>query len=160
MLYNISMTIFIGADHRGFNLKNKLIEYLQEKNIRVEDMGNYVHDPLDDNPDYAQKVAQAVLQHPEHHMGIIICGSGIGVAIAANRYKGIRCALGFDAQQIQHGRENDHINVLALPAEYIDLETAKKYVDTFMSAQPKMQEKYLRRVEKVDSLGNNSSNSV
>jgi ribose 5-phosphate isomerase B len=59
------MTIFIGADHRGFELKNKLIEYLQEKNIRVEDLGNYQHDPLDDYPDFAQKVSQAVLQKPK-----------------------------------------------------------------------------------------------
>jgi len=68
------MTIFIGADHRGFELKNKLVEYLQNKNIRVEDLGNYEHDPEDDYPDFAQKVAQAVLQNPDNFLGIVICG--------------------------------------------------------------------------------------
>src|SRR5690348_16382720 len=121
MLYTIIMTIFIAADHRGFELKNQLVEYLQEKNIRVEDMGNYQYDPLDDNPDYSRKVAEAVLQNEHDFLGIVICGSGVGVSIAANRLPGIRCGLGFNAQQIKHMKENDHVNVLALPAEYITL---------------------------------------
>lgn len=112
------MTIFIGADHRGFELKNKLIEYLQEKNIRVEDLGNYQYEPLDDNPDFAKKVAQAVLQNPHEFLGILICGSGVGVSITANRFKGIRCVLGFNENQVRHARENDHVNTLALPSEY------------------------------------------
>lgn len=146
------MNIFIGADHRGFELKNKLIEYLQEKNIRIEDLGNYSFDPLDDNPDYAQKVAQAVLQNPSEHLGIVVCGSGVGVSIAANRFKGIRCVLGFDKLQIQHARENDHANVLSIPSEYADLDKAKEFIDTFISSQPKKEEKYFRRSQKFDSI--------
>jgi ribose 5-phosphate isomerase B len=103
------MNIFIAADHRGFKLKENLIDYLHEKNIRIEDLGNYEHDPEDDYPDFSQKVAQAVLQNPSHHLGIVICGSGIGVAVAVNRYRGIRCALAFNSEQVKHGRENDHI---------------------------------------------------
>jgi ribose 5-phosphate isomerase B len=144
------MTIFIGADHRGFEMKNKLIEYLQEKNIRVQDLGNYEYDLLDDNPDYAQKVAEAVLQNPAEFFGIVICGSGVGMSIAANRSKGIRCALGFAVNQVKHARENDHINVLSLPADMIDLDQAKLLVDTFLSTHPKMEEKYLRRNKKLD----------
>lgn len=144
------MTIFIGADHRGFDMKNKLMEYLQEKNIRIEDMGNYQYDPLDDFPDFAQKVAQAVLQNPKDFLGIVICGSGVGVAVAANRFKGIFCALGFEIDQVKHARENDHINVLSIPSDYIDLEKAKKMIDVFISTQPKMEEKYLRRLKKLD----------
>lgn len=145
------MTIFIGADHRGFELKNKLIEYLQEKNIRVEDMGNYNYDPEDDNPDYAKKVAQAVLQNPKEFLGIVICGSGIGVSMAANRFKGVRCALGFNLEQVKHGRENDHINALAIPAEYADFETAAKMVDAFIETPIINKEKYLRRSQKLDA---------
>ena len=153
------MTIFIGADHRGFELKNKLIEYLQGKNIRVEDMGNYQYDPLDDYPDFAKKVAQAVLQNPQNNLGIVICGSGVGVSIVTNRFSGIRCGLGFSPEQVRHIKENDHINVLALASDYLKnggeengkgLELAKQLVDIFIETQPKMEEKYLRRIKKID----------
>ena len=144
------MNIFFGADHRGLELKNKLIEYLQEKNIRIQDFGNYQFDPNDDYPDFAQKVAQAVSQTPEDAFGIVICGSGVGVSIASNRTKGIYCALGFDEIQIKHARENDHINMLALASDYIDFEKAKKIVDIFISTPIINEEKYLRRLKKLD----------
>ncbi len=144
------MNIFIGADHGGFELKNKLMEYLQEKNIRIEDLGNYSFDPLDDYPDYAQKVAQAVLQNPKEFLGIVICKSGVGVCISANRYKGVRAALGFSPEQVTHARENDHINVLGLAAEYMSLEKIIPLVETFITSQPKENEKYQRRIRKLD----------
>ena len=153
------MTIFIAADHRGFELKNQLIEYLHEKNIRIEDLGNYQLEPEDDYPDYAKKVAQAVQQNLENHLGIIICASGVGVTIVANRYKGIRCGLGFDVEQIKHTRENDHINVLAIASEYptkLDngpgFEKVKNFVDAFLETQPNKQDKYLRRIKKLDEI--------
>lgn len=145
------MTIFIGADHRGFELKNKLMEYLQEKNIRIEDMGAYEYDALDDNPDFARKVSRAVLQNPKKFLGIVICGSGAGVSIAANRFKGIYCGIGFDVEQVKHIRMNDHVNVLALPADNVDIETAKIMVDVFIETEPKHEEKYLRRLTKMDA---------
>jgi len=146
------MTIFVGADHRGFDLKNSLIEYLHEKNIRIEDLGNYQLEPEDDFPDYAKKVAQAVLQNPEEFLGIVICGSGIGVAIAVNRSRGIRCGLGFEVDQVKHMRENDHVNVLALAADFLDPEKAKQLVDIFISTEPKKDSKYLRRIKKLDEI--------
>lgn len=146
------MPIFIGADHGGFDLKTKLIEYLQENNIRIEDMGNYELDPLDDYPDFAKKVAQGVLQNPYDSLGIIICRSGVGVAIACNRFKGIRCGLGFDEAQVKHIRENDNINVLALASDFVDFEKAKKLVDIFRQTELKKEEKYSRRIKKLDEL--------
>lgn len=146
------MPVFIATDHRGFELKNKLVEYLQEKDIRIEDFGNYRLDPLDDHPDFAQKVAQAVQQNPQENLGIVICGSGIGVSIAVNRFKQIRCGLALNIQQVQHGRENDHTNILAIAADYTDFETAKKYIDVFLSARPKDDEKYVRRENKLDVI--------
>ena len=146
------MPIFIGADHRGFELKNKLIEFIQEKNIRVEDLGAFEYNRADDYPDFAQKVAEAVLQNPQEFLGIVICGSGVGVNIAVNRHKGIRCGLGFAEQQIKHSRENDHINILALPSDYIDLEKAKKLVDIFLKSNPRVEEKYLRRLKKLNDM--------
>jgi len=150
--YNVNMTIFIAADHRGFELKNKLVEYIQEKNIRVEDLGNFQLDPLDDYPDFAQKVAEAVLQNPQEFLGIGICGSGNGIAVSANRHKGIYCGLAFDESQVKHMRENDHINMLALPSDYLDFEEAKKLVDIFITTSALKQEKYLRRLKKIDQV--------
>ncbi|KKQ23985.1 MAG: Ribose 5-phosphate isomerase B [Candidatus Roizmanbacteria bacterium GW2011_GWC2_37_13] len=144
------MTIFIGADHRGFELKNLILEYLHEKNIRIEDLGAYEQDPLDDAVDFGQKVAQAVLQNPDNHLGILICGSGCAVIIAANRLKGIRAGVALNESQTSHIRENDHVNVLSLASDYTDHETAKKIVDAFLAASPKMDEKYLRRIKKLD----------
>ena len=145
------MTIFIGADHNGFDLKNKLIEYLQLKNIRVEDMGNYEHDPEDDHPIYARKVAAGVLQKLEESKGIVICGSGIGVTIAANRYKGIRAGLCQSTEAARHGRANDDINVLGLASEYTQFEEAKQIVDVFLTTDFIQKEKYLRRSQQLDA---------
>ena len=146
------MPVFIAADHRGFDLKNKLVEYLQEKDIRIEDFGNYSHDPLDDYPDFAQKVAQAVQQNPQENLGIVICGSGIGVSIAVNRFKQVRCGVALNENQIQHGRENDHINILAIASDYVEFETAKKYIDMFLTSHPILDEKYTRRGKKLDTI--------
>ena len=146
------MPIFIAADHRGMELKNKLIDHLHEKNIRVEDLGAYEYDPEDDYPDFAQKVTQAVLQNPDDFLGIIICGSGVGMAIAANRHQGIRCGLGFNEQQVRHARENDHINVLSLASDFTNFEAAVKLIEAFIFSKPKKDEKYLRRIKKLDSF--------
>jgi len=145
------MTIFIGADHRGFEFKDQIIEYLQSKNIRTEDLGNYEYDPADDNPIYAQKVAQAVLQNPDEHLGIVICGSGVGVSIAANRFKGIYCGVGLNPDQIKSIREHDHINMLALAADYQSFEEVKKMIDIFIETQKNQQKKYVKRLKIMDN---------
>jgi ribose 5-phosphate isomerase B len=144
------MTIFIGADHRGIELKNAILEYLHEKNIRIEDLGPYELDPLDDAIDYSRKVAQAVLQNPENYLGIVICGSGCAVAMAANRLKGVRAGVAMNEDQAKHIRENDLCNILALAADYTSLELSCKLIDIFLASTPKTEEKYLRRIEKLD----------
>ncbi len=144
------MTIFIGADHRGIELKNAIIEYLHEKNIRIEDLGPYEHNAADDAVDFSQKVAQAVLQNPDNHLGIVVCGSGCAGSMAANRFKGIRAGVAMNEDQAHHIRENDLCNVLALASNYTPLETAQKIVDAFLASTPKTEEKYLRRIAKLD----------
>ena len=144
------MNIFIGADHRGFDLKTQLIEHLQSQNIRVQDMGAYEYDGNDDNPIFAQKVAKAVLQEPGNNYGIVICGSAVGVSISANRYNGIYCGLGFDSEQVKSARQHDHINILALPSEFVSLEKAKELIDIFLSTSPLHEEKYIRRLKQID----------
>jgi len=154
------MTIFIAADHRGFKLKNKLIKWLKSQKYQVIDCGNTIYDPEDDYPDFVKLVVKHLTMRnhakhstKQHEMGVLICGSGVGVSIASNRFRGVRCALGFNAKQIKHARENDHINVLALAADYISLTTAKTFVKTFLTTEPIMKEKYLRRIRKTD-MGN------
>ncbi len=144
------MKLFIGADHRGFELKNKIVEYLQQEHIPVEDMGPHTYEATDDYVDFSKKVASAVLQDVNENRGIVLCGSGIGVAMAANRFRGIRCALAINEDQIQHGREHDHINMIALPAEYMNFETIKKCIETFLATPVNNDPKYLRRNTKLD----------
>jgi ribose 5-phosphate isomerase B len=93
-----------------------------------------------------------VLQDPEKNMGIVICGSAVGVSIAANRFKGIYCGLGFTTPQIKSARQHDHINVLAVPAEYVTLDQAKEMIDGFLSTSTAHEEKYLRRLGQMDSV--------
>ncbi len=144
------MTVFIGADHGGFELKNQLIDYLHEKNIRVEDMGAYELNLQDDYPDYAKNVAKAVLQNPEQFVGVVVCRNGVGVDITVNRFEGIRCVLGFDPVEVQKAKQDDDVNILALPADYITFEQACKLVDVFISTKPNTDIKYARRVQKID----------
>ena len=144
------MAVFIGADHGGFELKNELLEYLQNKNIRVEDMGAYELSPTDDYPDYAKKVVEAVLQDVKGNVGIVVCRNGVGVDITANRFDGIRCVLGFNETEVKKAREDDNVNVLALPADYISPELAQKLIDIFLISKPKTDEKYQRRIDKID----------
>ena len=144
------MTLFIGADHRGIELKNAIIEYFHEKNVRIEDLGPYELDPLDDAIDYSRKVSQAVMQNIDNHLGIVICGSGCAVSMAANRIKGIRAGVAMNEDQAHHIRENDLCNVIALAADYTPLDLACKLIDAFLASTPKIEEKYLRRIKKLD----------
>jgi ribose 5-phosphate isomerase B len=144
------MTIFIGADHRGYQLKDKLIEYLQSNDIRVEDLGNYEYDPQDDFPTFANKVSQAVLQNPKEYLGIVICGSGAGVCIAANRHKGIYSAIALNPEQIKSARSHDHINILALASDHTSFDEAKELVDTFLQTELNTDQKYERRLQMLD----------
>jgi ribose 5-phosphate isomerase B len=146
------MRIFIGADHRGFELKQKIIDSLHEKNIRIEDLGSYEYMADDDYPDFAKKVAEAVLQAPDERLGIVICGSGVGTSIVANRYQKIRCGLAINPEQVVHARKNDHINILSLGADYIDFNKAMELISAFIETSPVSEEKYIRRIKKTDQV--------
>jgi len=143
------MNIYAGSDHRGFTLKNKLIEWLQTKQYHVFDCGNKHHDPNDDWNDFALEVVKHVIAEPDS-IGLLLCGSGVGMSIAANRYKGIRAAVCFGPEQAKHARVADHANIISLPAEYITEDTAKVIVKAFIEAQPSEAERYIRRMKKLD----------
>ncbi|MDP3794536.1 MAG: RpiB/LacA/LacB family sugar-phosphate isomerase [bacterium] len=150
--------IYIGADHRGFQLKEDLKTYLAELGEQAEDVGAATRNPDDDYPDFAQLVGEKVARNREGDRGILICGSGIGIAIAANKITGVRCGLCLSGWMAEMGRRDDDINVLALAADITDLVTAKRIVSTFLEAQFAGEERHRRRVGKIAMLEPRSMN--
>jgi ribose 5-phosphate isomerase B len=123
------MKIAIGSDHAGFQLKEKLKPYLQSKGYEIKDFGCYSEQRAD-YPDFAHLVSQAV-SDKQYDMGLLICGSGNGINMAANKHKGIRSALCWNAEIAELARLHNDANILTLPGRYISEEEAKKCVDVF-----------------------------
>ena len=125
-------TIAIASDHAGFDLKDKLVGYLKEKGFDVLDLGTDSADISVDYPLEAEKVVHAIQEEKAPH-GILVCGSGIGMCIAANRYPFIRAALVYDVNATHLSRQHNDANVLCLGGRMTDFETAKKLVDEFLN---------------------------
>lgn len=150
--------IYIGADHRGFELKAKINQWLQGRGYDFQDLGSFQYDRDDDYVDYAISVAQSVGKHPDQGRGIVICGSGVGVDIAANKVNNVRCGLGFAEDQVHAARKDDNINVLALAADNIDPQHAIKLVEKFLETEFVESDRYLRRIEKIARFEDVGSN--
>jgi len=144
------MRIVIGADHAGFELKQMLVAHLRELGHDVEDVGTQSADPVD-YPDYAEAVADALLQGRAER-GILICGSGVGASVAANKVPGIRAGLCHDTYSARQGVEHDDLNVLVLGARVIGPELAKELVRAFLNARFSGEERHRRRLEKLRQL--------
>jgi ribose 5-phosphate isomerase B len=142
------MIVFIGADHRGFRAKLELIPWLQKEGFDAIDCGNTVLDPTDDYPDFGFEVAEKVAAMPDS-FGIVVCGSGAGVCIAANKVNGIRAALGTTDDHVQASRHDDNVNVLALGADFLTMDQMKSLIQTFLSTSYIPEEKYERRIAKI-----------
>ena len=140
--------VYIGADHRGFKLKNQLLEHL-EKKYDVIDLGNTIYDKNDDYPIYATRVGLAVSEGKS--FGILICGSGQGISIAANKVKGIRAALCENVKDAKLSRSDDDANIICLQGT-TKLETAKKMIKTFIETKLKTKTKYKRRINQIKRL--------
>lgn len=145
------MHIFIGADHRGYQLKKIIKEYFTKKGVSFDDVGNLDYDPNDDFPIFAQKVADEVVARPDS-LGIVVCGSGVGVDIAANKVKGARTGLALNTEQVISARKDDNINILALAADYVENDTALAYVDAFLQTAYEPTENHERRLEKITDI--------
>lgn len=143
------MTVYLGADHRGFKLKEGLKLELEKLGYHVVDEGNIKYDPEDDFVDYAAKVTEGVKRGG---MGVLMCGSGVGVDIAANKINKIRAGLLFDPKQARLAREDDNINVAVLAADFVDLKLAIDIAEVFLAAVFMPTEKHLRRIEKIRLL--------
>lgn len=143
--------IYIGADHRGFELKELIYQRLKDEGAEVTDLGNHVLDRNDDYVDYASKVAEAVSQAPENK-GIVLCGSGAGVDMVANKFDGIRSALVFDIQRAIQARAHEDANVASLPADTLDPELAYEIVKVFLATEFSGDERHVRRLEKMEEI--------
>lgn len=142
------MKIAIGCDHGGYPLKAELIQVLQQAGHEPIDVGAYTIDPKDDYPDFALAVGNTVQSH-QAERGIVICGSGVGACVAANKLKGIRAGLCHDTYSAHQGVEHDDMNVICLGARIIGGELAREVVLAFANAKFSGEERHLRRLNKV-----------
>ena len=147
------MLIYVGADHRGFELKESLKSFLQGRGyVEVVDFGNTKKDTDDDYPDFAAAVAEKVRRDPEGARGILICGSGAGVDIVANKFPGVRSVLAISPDQVFDARRDDDVNVLSIAADGVELKEAEEMVQIFLSTPFGREERLQRRLEKIAKI--------
>ncbi|MBU2109392.1 RpiB/LacA/LacB family sugar-phosphate isomerase [Patescibacteria group bacterium] len=148
------MKIFLGTDHAGFKLKEKLKAYLIELGYEIQDMGNFIYDKQDDYPDFIPLVAGKVAEDPEHSRGIVLGGSGQGEAMVANRIKGVRAAVVYNYNEdiVKLSREHNDANILSLGARFLSEEEAKKIVKLWLETPFSNEERHKRRICKLSQL--------
>lgn len=151
------MTIFIAADHLGIEEKKEVKKYLNNNGIEVKEI-DVENSELDDYPDFAFKLGSLVSNNPGA-LGILICGNGIGMSIAANKVKGIRCVRAVNSDDAFKGKNHNGANVLAIGAN-LNIEEIKEIVDTFISTKPASLDRYLNRVNKIINYENGEYNEL
>jgi len=144
------MRVVIGADHAGFELKENLVEYLRELGHQVLDIGTYSTEPVD-YPDFAEAVGKALLDG-QADRGVLVCGSGVGASVAANKLPGIRAGLCHDTYSAHQGVEHDDMNILVIGARVIGAELARELIRAFLGAEFTGEERHRRRLEKIHAL--------
>lgn len=146
------MRIYLGADHRGFELKEQIKQWLIDNEYEVEDTGDFVFDPEDDYVDFALKVAESVEGNSEDDKGILLCGSGHGVEMVANRFPHVRAILGFNDEVSVQGREHEDANILVLASDWVSIEEAVERVSMFLTAEKRDDARYVRRRARMANL--------
>jgi ribose 5-phosphate isomerase B len=144
------MKLAIASDHAGFDLKKNVLDFLARNQIQAEDLGTYNRDPVD-YPDYAEKMAEAILDQ-NNARGILICGSGVGISIAANKIPGIRAAVCSDTYSAHQGVEHDDQNILVLGAWITGEKLAIDIIQAFLKSQFSREPRHVRRLEKLKKI--------
>lgn len=151
------MKIYLGSDHNGFHLKEKVFAYLAKRNYDIEDIGDKELDPNDDFPEFAQRAALKVIgDDGEDPRAILLCGGGQGMAIAANRFTGIRASVIWDSEEARMTRNDNDSNVLCLPARVLEQEDEQIWmdiVDTWLHTSFANAPRYKRRNAQIDEIG-------
>ena len=146
------MQIFLAADHRGFQLKEFLKGFLSEAGYRIEDCGAAVLTPDDDYVDFANAAAEKVSQNPGEDRAILICGSGHGMDMVANKFRGVRAALCFNIGVARQSREHEDANVLVLPADWLDHHVAADIARTWLEVSFSNEERHVRRLAEIAGI--------
>ena len=145
------MRIFVGADHNGFQLRNALIKYLKRAGYDVVDNGDFKLNPDDDFPVFAARVVHDMQASGDPDArGILICGSGQGMCMAANRFKGIRACMGYDRESIRASRNDDDANILCLAARVLKKDEVNLLVETFLNVEFSHVGRFQRRIKEMD----------
>ena len=144
--------LYLTADHRGFDLKQKIAQYLRDKKLDFQDLGAFEYLQTDDFPDYAEKLSKKIDEDKLNNSGIALCGSGAGMSIALNKFDGVRAGLAENPEMSEAMRKDDDINVLVIPADFVSEPNAYMIVDKFLATQPKTEEKYKRRLCKIKKI--------
>lgn len=148
------MKIYIGTDHHGFNDVSQISDHLKSKGYEVIDEGDTKLDQTDDFPIYAAKVVKQLLEDQDRSSkGILLCGSGQGMVMAANRFKGIRASICWDEDEARSSRHDDDANVLCLSADKQSVDDIKRIIDVWLSTDFAAENRYIRRIKELDSLG-------
>lgn len=148
------MKIYLAADHNGFDMKRHLAEFLRRKGFAVADEGDKKLDMADDFPQFAARAVAAIKASDDADpRGILICGSGQGMCMAANRYKSIRASLCWDIEEAHASRNDDDSNVLCLPARFITNEQAESIVSVWLDTPFAAASRFKRRIKQMDDLG-------
>lgn len=148
------MKIYIGADHNGYNLRSSLIKSLDRDGYDVVDEGDYKLDPNDDYPVFAQKVVIDVLKSEDPDpRGILICGSGQGMCMVANRFKGIRAAMLYDVESARSSRNDDNANIACLPAKLLKNDKDNLIIMAWLDTPFANAARFVRRINEMDNLG-------
>lgn len=148
------MKVAVGADHAGFELKGEIVRWLESEGHQVNDIGAHEFDPDDDYPDFAVAVAGSI-RAGESERGIVICGSGVGACITANKVKGIRACLCHDTYSARQGVEHDNMNVVCIGGRIIGIELTKVVLESFLNANFLPEPRFQRRLDKLNQVEQN-----
>lgn len=143
--------VYLGSDHGGFVLKDKLKLWLSEWGYPFEDMGALTLDPNDDYPDFAFAVARKVVQDLENR-GILLCRSGAGMVIAANKVKGVRAVDALDERSAYHAREHNNANIIVIGADWVEEPITQKIIKTFLDTVFSNEARHVRRLQKIEQM--------
>lgn len=146
------MVIYLGADHRGFAHKEAVKEFLKDQGYEVVDCGSEKQDPEDDYPDFGVEVARRVAVAPDQGRGVLICGSGVGMDVVANKVKRVRSVLALSPDQVVSARSHDAVNVLSIAADFVSPEDAKRLVSVFLATPYDRGAAHTRRLEKIAAI--------
>lgn len=146
------MVIYLGADHRGFEMKEYLRNALARRGYPVVDVGPAAYDESDDYPQIAAAVASKVGMNRETSRGILLCGSGVGVSVVANKFPNVRAVLAMTPDQAFDSRNDDDTNILCLGADYLDAATAEKIAVTWLATPFAKEPRFLRRIHEIEEI--------